>query len=62
MLSKRTPGTATDTITIQVPNGYPCGYDTRQVTTAEVRAIEDAPSWTRAERRMVAAYYRAGGE
>jgi hypothetical protein len=62
MLFKRTPDKATDTITIHVPNGAPGCTDPMQVTTTQIRAMEDKPNWTRAERGIVAAYYRAGGK
>lgn len=53
---------AADAITIHVPNGWPCGYDTVQVTPEQIRALEAKPDWTATERRTVAAYLRAGGE
>jgi hypothetical protein len=63
MLFKRTSDTSTDTIMVQVANGRPCGYDTKQVTTADIRAIEDAPGlMSKSDRALVFAYYRAGGK
>lgn len=63
MLFQRTPVTATDTVTIHVPNGAPGCTDPMQVTTADIRAIEDAPGlMSRQDRGIVTAYYRAGGK
>jgi hypothetical protein len=63
MLFKRTSEPFTDTVTIHVPNGAPGCTDPMRVTTADIRAIEDAPGlMSRRDRGIVAAYYRAGGE